>query len=69
VEVEVGVEAMGPSPQPTTSPAPTTVPTCGRVHGWKSYMFDARFPTMGSDCATHVEYTDQGITGTIPTQV
>ena len=43
----------------------------GTICGWQSYMADSRFPTVdGSTSVTSISYSSQqGITGTVPTQV
>ena len=66
-------------PLPLTTPAfaprldswqVTTGNSFGTVCGWQSYMADSRFPTMdGSTSTTSIDYNQQGLTGTIPTQV
>ena len=48
----------------------TTGNSFGTLCGWQSYMSDARFPTMdGSTGVTSIDYNQQGLTGTIPTEV
>ena len=48
----------------------TTGNSFGTICGWQSYMADSRFPTMdGSTGVTSIDYNQQGLTGTIPTQV
>ena len=48
----------------------TTGNSFGTVCGWQSYMADSRFPTMdGSTGVTSIDYNQQGLTGTIPTEV
>ena len=66
-------------PLPLTTPAfaprldswqVTTGNSFGTICGWQSYMADSRFPTMdGSTGVTSIDYNEQGLTGTIPTQV
>ena len=47
----------------------TTGNSFGTVCGWQSYMADSRFPTMdGSTSTTSIDYNQQGLTGTVPTQ-
>ena len=47
----------------------TTGNSIGTVCGWQSYMADSRFPTMdGSTSTTSIDYNQQGLTGTIPTE-
>ena len=48
----------------------TTGNSFGTICGWQSDMADARFPTMdGSTGVTSIDYSQQGLTGTIPTEV
>ena len=48
----------------------TTGNSFGTLCGWQSDMADARFPTMdGSTGVTSIDYNQQGLTGTIPTEV
>ena len=48
----------------------TTGNSFGTICGWQSYMADSRFPTMdGSTGVTSIDYNQQGLTGTIPTEV
>ena len=48
----------------------TTGNSFGTLCGWQSYMSDTRFPTMdGSTGVTSINYNQQGLTGTIPTEV
>ena len=48
----------------------TTGNSFGTICGWQSYMTDSRFPTMdGSTGVTSIDYNQQGLTGTIPTEV
>ena len=48
----------------------TTGNSFGTICGWQSDMADARFPTMdGSTGVTSIDYNQQGLTGTIPTEV
>ena len=48
----------------------TTGNSFGTICGWQSDMADARFPTMdGSTGVTSINYNQQGLTGTIPTEV
>ena len=48
----------------------TTGNSFGTICGWQSDMADSRFPTMdGSTGVTSIDYNQQGLTGTIPTEV
>ena len=48
----------------------TTGNSIGTVCGWQSYMADSRFPTMdGSTSTTSIDYSSQGLTGTIPEEM
>ena len=48
----------------------TTGNSFGTICGWQSDMADARFPTMdGSTGVTSIDHNQQGLTGTIPTEV
>ena len=67
-DVPTQVQALSSSV--TTGWQVTTDNSFGTVCGWQSYMADSRFPTMdGSTGVTSIDYNQQGLTGTIPTEV
>ena len=54
----------------TTGWQVTTGNSFGTICGWQSYMSDSRFPTIdGTTGTTSIDYNQQGLTGTIPTEV
>ena len=67
---DVPTEVQALSSGVTTNWQVTTGNSFGTICGWQSDMADARFPTMdGSTGVTSIDYNQQGLTGTIPTEV
>ena len=66
---DVPTEVQALSSSVTSGWQVTTDNSIGTVCGWQSYMADSRFPTMdGSTSTTSIDYSSQGLTGTIPTE-